>query len=100
MAAIIEINTGTLKTDIDGFNGELKAIRQEIANLRDVAAALGSTWDGDAKNAFMTELSEDIGKLERLVSEMEKYTVKTDDARAAYDSCENTVAQIIAGMKV
>ncbi len=100
MAATIEVNTGTLRTDIDSINSELKILRQDIVSLRNVAASLGNTWSGRAKDAFMVALNDDIGELERLVSELEKYTTRTNDVRAEYDSCENTVAQIISSIRV
>lgn len=100
MTRKIEVNTGTLKSDVDSINSELGSLRREIHNLRDVTSALGMTWEGDAKNAFMAAISDDIEKLEQLVDEVEKYTGRTSDARIEYDGCENSVAQIIAGIKV
>lgn len=100
MSTVIEVNTGTLRTDIGSIQGEIGALKREISALRDVAFSLGNTWEGDAKNAFMSALSEDIGRLERLVTDMEKHTDRTSGARVSYDECENKVAGIISGIKV
>lgn len=100
MAMGIEVNTGTLKTDIGSIQGELGALKREISDLRDVAASLGNSWEGDAKNAFMSALSEDIGRLEQLVTDMEKHTDRTSAVRVSYEDCESTVAAVISGIKV
>lgn len=100
MASIIEVNTGTLKIDINDLQGEIGALRHEIQRLREEAASLGNTWEGEAKAAFMGALADDIGKLEMLIADIEKYTRQTDNARNEYEKCENSVAQLISAIRV
>lgn len=98
--SIIEVNTGTLRNDVSEIQGELQSLRRQVTALRNAASALGSTWEGNAKTAFMEALTDDINRLETLISAIEKFTNKTSDARTEYDRCENSVSQIIASIKV
>ena len=98
--AIIEVNTNTLRSDVNEVQGEIRALRSETAKLRNAASALNSTWEGVAKAAFMEALQDDLNKLETLVAASETFTRQTDDARVGYDKCENTVSQIVASLKV
>ena len=100
MAQLLEVNTGTLRNDVNEIQGELRGIRSEMSNLRSAASSLGSTWEGDAKNAFMEALQDDMNRLETLVSAIEKFTSKTEESRVAYEKCENSVSQAVSSIKV
>lgn len=97
---IIEVNTSTLKADVESIQGEIRAIQSAAVKLRDIAAQLGDTWDGEAKKAFMEALLNDIDRLEDLTSAVERFTGKTDNSRAEYEKCESTVSQIVSAIKV
>ena len=100
MAKLLEVNTGTLRNDVNEIQGELRGIRNEMSNLRSAASSLGSTWEGDAKIAFMEALQDDMNRLESLVNAIDQFTDRTEESRVAYEKCENAVSQAVSSMKV
>ena len=100
MASIIEVNTATLKSDVETIRAELMKIRENAERLSQVLHELGSMWDGNAKQAFSAAVNSDIAQLTELVKAMQNFTGKTGEAREEYDKCENTVAQIVAAIRV
>lgn len=100
MASVIEVNTGTLRSDVTDLRGEVKAIQGEIGALRQLSGVLSGAWEGEAKNAFIAALTGDIGRLEALVNEFDKLVTQTDDVKNEYEKCENSVTQIVAGIRV
>lgn len=100
MASVIEVNTATLKSDVDTIRVELVKIRENADRLSQVLHELGSMWDGNAKEAFSVAVTSDINQLTELVKVMQNFTGKTSEAREEYDKCENAVAQIVASIRV
>lgn len=100
MAQRLEVNTGTLRNDINEIRGEIRGLRTEMSNLRGAASALGQTWEGEAKKAFMGALEDDLRRLELLINTIEKFTNKTEESKDAYEKCENSVSQTVANIKV
>ena len=97
---VIEVNTGTLRTDVTNIQGEIRSLRSEAGKLRSAADQLSGMWDGPAKQAFMSAVKDDLGRLDALIQAMEKFTVQTSDAREEYDKCENAVSGIISAIRV
>jgi len=97
---VIEVNTSTLKSDVSGIVGELRAILQCADKLAETLHQLEGMWDGNAKQAFSAAVQDDLGRLRELVKAMQDLTAKTGGAREEYDKCENAVSQIIASIRV
>ena len=100
MASMIEVNTTTLKSDVDIIRVELMKIRENADRMSQVLHELGSMWDGNAKLAFSAAVNSDIAQLTELVKTMQNFTGKTSEAREEYDKCENAVAQIVSSIRV
>ena len=100
MASMIEVNTATLKSDVDIIRVELMKIRENADRLLQILHELGNMWDGNAKEAFSAAVNSDIALLIELVKAMQNFTGKTSEAREEYDKCENAVAQIVASIRV
>ena len=100
MASIIEVNTSTLKSDVATIEEELQKISTAAERLLQTLHELESMWDGNAKQAFSAAVNSDIAQLKELVKAMHGFTGKTGEAREEYDKCENTVAQIVAAIRV
>lgn len=99
-AAMIEVNTSTLKSDVSHFYEELKNLEQDMNDLKSLVSQLSSMWDGNSKVAFVAAVDDDIKRLDELIGAIRKFTDKTDDSRAEYDKCENAAAGIVASIKV
>lgn len=100
MASMIEVNTTTLKSDVDTISVELQKISSDADRLMQALRELESMWDGTAKQAFSAAVSGDIVQLKELVKTLNDFTRKTSEAREEYDKCENSVAQIVAAIRV
>ena len=98
--SIIEVNTSTLKSDVSRIEEELKGIQTDAKELTELLAAMGSMWDGEAKQSFTAAVNDDLGRLGELVNAMRRFAGLTDDARAEYEKCENAVADIVASLRV
>ncbi|MBR3007933.1 MAG: hypothetical protein IKI35_01750 [Stomatobaculum sp.] len=96
----IEVNTNTLKGDVDKFIVELQHLKEDVNKLRETSSQLSSMWDGIAKQATVAAVSDDIGKLELLIKAMEDFTRATDTVRGNYDRCEQNVGSIVSSLKV
>lgn len=97
---LIEVNTNSLKGDVDEIAVELEQISRDADTLRGLLAHLETMWDGNAKQAFSAAVWDDLERLGVLVQAMKQLTSRTSDARAEYDKCENAVAQIVSSIKV
>ena len=96
----IEINTGTLGRDIGSIDGEIRKINTQINNLKSTLSQLQSMWDGPAKTAFSTEVTEDIARLSVLTADISRFTRSTEEAKIAYETCERNAGQIIDSIRV
>lgn len=100
MANTIEVNTTTLKSDVLTIEDELQKIGAAAERLLQTLRELEGMWDGNAKQAFSAAVNSDIVQLKELVNAMKNFNGKTAEAREEYDKCENTVAQIVAAIRV
>lgn len=97
---LIEVNTNILKADVSEIENELRGVLQCAGNLETALSQLEGMWDGNAKQAFSLAVRDDIDRLKELVRAMQDLTGKTGTAREEYDRCENSIAQIIASIRV
>lgn len=97
---IIEVNTNSLKGDVEEIAAEVKAIFNDADQLLNLLRQLETMWEGPAKQAFSAAVQDDVGRLRALTQAIQTLTNKTSDARAEYDKCESAVSQIITFIKV
>lgn len=97
---MIEVNTSTLRSDVSAISAEISGLKNDVERLKSTADQLSTMWDGNAKNAFIAAVNDDIKRLEELISAIGKFTDKTDSSRAEYEKCENAVAGIVAAIRV
>ncbi len=96
----IEVNTNTLRSDVERVRTELKGLKDDMRKLSEVSAQLNSMWEGEAKQAFIMAVQDDIRRLSELITALEKFTTSTDTARGNYDTCEKNVSSIISSLRV
>lgn len=97
---IIEVNTNSLKGDVEEIAAEVKAIFNDADQLLNLLRQLETMWEGPAKQAFSAAVQDDVGRLQALTQAIQTLANKTSDARAEYDKCESAVSQIITFIKV
>ena len=96
----IEVNTNTLRSDVERVRTELKGLKVDMRKLSEVSTQLNSMWEGEAKQAFIMAVQDDIRRLSELIAALEKFTTSTDTARGNYDTCEKNVSSIISSLRV
>lgn len=97
---IIEVNTGSLKSDVDVISSELDLISGNADRLLSILEQLETMWEGSAKQAFSSAVRDDVARLRELVKAMKNFTDKTSEARVEYDKCESAVSQIVSSIRV
>ncbi len=100
MAQVIDVNTGTLKGQLDTIDGELRKLSSEADRLENITAALGRMWEGDARDAFTAAAEGDIRQLREIIRSLQKYTGRSQDACTSYEKCERSVSQLITDIRV
>ena len=77
-----------------------KGLNVDMRKLSEVSMQLNSMWEGEAKQAFIMAVQDDIRRLSELITALEKFTTSTDTARGNYDTCEKNVSSIISSLRV
>lgn len=99
-AKIIEVNTNSLKSDVEVIWSELERISGNADRLLSILGQLETMWEGSAKQAFSSAVRDDVARLRELVKAMKDFTGKTSEARVEYDKCEIAVSEIVSSVRV
>lgn len=79
--------------DLQTWIGKLSTLKSDYETA---SAALNSKWDGEAKNAFQTTLSQNIATLQSYITEVGKYVTALQTIVSQYETTEGenvTIAQ-------
>ena len=89
--ALIRVTANELRNagaELRSFNAQLK---KEFIND---ANALGATWEGDTKQAFMQATNSDKRQMDAFMALIEKYCTTIEQIAAEYDKAEANNASI------
>ena len=96
----VEIDTKRLQKDIDILNSNLSRMRKTGSNMMHSINALNAMWEGETKNAFLTQFKSDYETLESMEKVIEELIDDLEYAKNKYNSCENQVASIINSIRI
>lgn len=99
-SAKMEVNTGTLRSDLSSIQREISALKREAEELRSKSERLGRMWEGKAKAEFMTQYAQELNALNEAIDSLERFTVRTRTVDAEYERSESVVANVVNAMKV
>ncbi|MCD8103783.1 MAG: WXG100 family type VII secretion target [Lachnospiraceae bacterium] len=96
----IRINTGSLSKTQKEVQAELDKIQSDMEKISDDMNTLNSMWTGDAHDAFVQSVSEDLSLLTEVCTVLQNIINYESSAVTEYDKCEQQVSEIIAQIRI
>lgn len=96
----IEIHTNRLEQDMDVLSGCVERSRQSLAEVSDIVRTLDGQWEGAAHSMFNQRIVEDLNFLGDVLKEAADFLECLGFADKEYVECENSVADIIAAVRI
>lgn len=96
----IEIDTGRLRQDMDSLSSCVERSRQCLKDMSDIVTALNGQWEGAASSMFSQRVLEDLELLGEMIKEAAGLLECLGYADKEYVECENSVADIIAAVRI
>ena len=97
----IKVNTVTLGNDMETINGYLKDLKTQKGNLAGSMIELNSMWSGEAYDAFVQAVNNDLQLLQAVIDDLTNsvyaYEVR---AKSKYEECERQVSALIDGISI
>lgn len=96
----IKMNTNRLNGDAEFIAGLLQGIKTELEHMKQSANQLDSMWDGPGSEAFKKVFRDDMSAMEEMLKNLESMHAYEVNAKIKYESCENKVGTIVAGIRI
>ena len=96
----IEVHTDRLEKDMDTLGECVEEARKCLNNVSDIVVALDGQWDGAANSMFNQRVIEDLNFLGDVLKEAAALLECLGFADKEYVECENSVADIIAAVRI
>lgn len=96
----IEVHTDRLEQDMDTLGECVEEARKCLNNVSDIVVALDGQWDGAANSMFNQRVIEDLNFLGDVLKEAAALLECLGFANKEYVECENSVADIIAAVRI
>ena len=100
MGNYMKVNTNRLNTDAEIVAGMISGMKTELSNMKEDVTKLDSMWDGPSSEAFKENFHNDMNSVETIIKNIESIYSYEINAKDKYESCENKVGSIIAGIRV
>lgn len=99
-ASQIRVNTDSLNRTRGGLQEKLAQIQKGIGQISEDMATLNSMWEGDAHEAFLQRVNEDIQFLNEGCEGIQKIIDYEGSAVTEYNKCEQQVADLISQIRI
>ena len=96
----LEVNTGTLRSDLASIQREISVLKRETEELRSKGERLSRMWEGEAKAEFLANYAQELNALEAAIDALDRFTAQTRTADEEYERSERVVANVVDAMKV
>lgn len=96
----IKINTNRLKNDADQVKGNITNMKAEMTKMKESVSQLDKMWDGPSSEAFAQVFQDDMQALNTILDNLDKIYQYETTAKSKYDTCENKISDLIAGIHV
>lgn len=96
----IKINTGALRNDAGDLETAVKATETQLGKISDGMEGLSKMWTGPANDAFMQQYRADNEFLLEFCKHIESFSKDLANAANEYDKCENSVQDVVRGIRV
>ena len=95
-----EIDTDALQRDIGELQSLLQSLRGQLKKLDGSMQILNQTWEGTAKEAYMTEYREDLAAMEELCNMIFELIQIFSSAKDEYMNKNNAAQTRVAQIRV
>ena len=96
----LEVNTGTLRSDLASIQREISALKREREELRSKAERLNRMWEGEAKAEFLANYAQELNALSAAIDALDGFTAQSLNVDADYERAEAIVANAVDALKV
>ena len=100
MENVIEVSTGNLAQDVKDMEDILSELKKEMDEMDAMIVTLNTMWQGDAQNIFMKQYNLDRQIWMDMRENVEEIINGMQNARQAYEKCENTIGQKIDSLRI
>ena len=96
----IKVNTSRLNTDAETVAGLLQGIKTGLSDMKEQVNQLDAMWDGPGSEAFKKAFWDDMDAMAEAVKNLDSMQAYERNAKTKYESCEQKVGAIVAGIRV
>lgn len=96
----IEMHTDRLEQDMDTLSSCVEKSRNCLKDVSDIVVALDGQWEGASNSMFNQRVIEDLNFLGDVLKEASDLLECLGFADKEYVECENSVADIIAAVRI
>ena len=88
----VDANTQQMRTNAEELRSEAQAYHQCSQQVLDDGRALGASWEGEAKTAYMELLEKDAPEFLTLYQELTEFCDAVVESANAYDQAQSRIA--------
>ncbi|MBS6395828.1 MAG: hypothetical protein KH452_01570 [Clostridiales bacterium] len=96
----IEMHSNRLEQDMDMLKACMERSRQCLTEVSDIVTALDGQWEGASNSRFNQSIIEDLNFLGEVIEKVADLLECLGYADKEYVECENSVADIIAAVRI
>ncbi len=100
MADTIRVSVSRMSSDGNTIRQEIQQFPDAVRRLYEAMEALASCWEGNAKEAFMSNMASDIDYMRELYNELKNYVNVLEEAKGSYQKAQQSVCDRIGGIWV
>lgn len=95
-----EVDTAQVSRSVTKMTELIRSIADEKRRMLNEVEALSGMWVGEAHDAFVAQVGTDDAEMQSLILDLAVIADKFDQARAAYEDCENKAMETIAAISI
>ncbi|MBE5932628.1 MAG: WXG100 family type VII secretion target [Lachnospiraceae bacterium] len=96
----IKCNMATLASDADEVKANIKIMEESLSDIISCKAKLDSEWDGDASEAFLQELDQEIKQMQNIIDRLKLLAQYEDTSTDTYNNGEKSIAGMISEVSI
>lgn len=96
----IEISTDQLGLDVSAVQEQVEALNTAKDQVIRCLMDLGTMWEGQAHDAFMTQVMVDAEMLQGLITNLQNLVSCMEYAKSEYQSCAESVGEKIQSISL
>ena len=95
-----EVDTTQVGRTVTKMTDLIHDIADEKGRIFNGIESLSGMWVGEAHDAFVTQVGVDNAEMQSLIQDLQNIAERFDQARIAYEECENKAVETIAAISI